>query len=150
MGSIVGGGLLLVLALFMLVGFLNADVDRAAGTTLIAILITVALPAGAGVFLISRRARSGKRLDERREALRRQTIEAELVKLAGRKDGKLTVVEVVSELGVSPESAEAALQALARRDLADIQVTESGLLVYAFHDVRRLSEKPDAKGILDG
>ena len=150
MGSIVGGGLLLALALFMLVGFLNADVDRAAGTTLLALLITVALPAGAGAALISRGARSGKRLDERREALRRQTIEAELVKLAGRKDGKLTVVEVVSELGVSPESAEAALQALARRDLADIQVTESGLLVYAFHDVRRLSEKPDAKGILDG
>jgi hypothetical protein len=33
--------------------------------------------------------------------------------------------------------------------MAELEITDSGLLVYAFGDVQRLSEKPRAKGILD-
>ena len=32
---------------------------------------------------------------------------------------------------------------------ADIEITDSGLIVYAFRDVKHLGEKPHAKGVLD-
>lgn len=149
MGSRIGGGLLIALALFMLVGFLNADVERAAGTTLLALLITVALPAGAGIALLRKGAGGHRRLEERREVLRQQTLASELVRLAGQRGGKLTTVEVVSEFAVTPDEADRALRELVIRGVAEPEVTESGLLVYAFHDVRRLEEKPRSKGVLE-
>jgi hypothetical protein len=41
------------------------------------------------------------------------------------------------------------LRELVIRGVAEPEVTESGLLVYAFHDVRRLEEKPRSKGVLE-
>jgi hypothetical protein len=149
LSSRIGGGLLILLAIFMLAGFLNADVERAAGTTLLALLVTVALPAGAGIALLRKGAGGRKRLEERREVLRQQTLTSELVRLAGQRGGKLTAVEVVSEFAVTPDEAEAALRDLVVRGLAEPEVTESGLLVYAFHDVQRLEEKPRSKGVLE-
>jgi hypothetical protein len=58
-------------------------------------------------------------------------------------------VEVASDISISPEAAKGALDSLAERDLADIEITSSGLIVYAFRDVRHLGEKPHAKGVLD-
>lgn len=149
LGSKVGGWLLIALALFMLVGFLNADVARSAGTTLLALLITVALPAGAGIALLRKGAGGGKRLEERREVLRQQTLTSELLRLAGQRGGKLTSFEVVSEFAVTPDEAERALKDLVVRGLAEPEVTDSGLLVYAFHDVKRLEDKSQSKGILE-
>jgi hypothetical protein len=149
LSSRIGGGLLILLAIFMLAGFLNSDVERAAGTTLLALLVTVALPAGAGIVLLRKGAGGRKRLEERREVLRQQTLTSELVRLAGQRGGKLTAVEVVSEFAVTPDDAEAALRDLVVRGLAEPEVTESGLLVYAFHDVQRLEEKPRSKGVLE-
>jgi hypothetical protein len=149
LGSRIGGGLLILLALFMLVGFLNADVARSAGTTLLALLITVALPAGAGIALLRKGAGGQKRLAERRDVLRQQTLTSELLRFAGQRGGKLTAVEVVSEFAVTPDEAERALRDLVVRGLAEPEVTKSGLLVYAFHDVRLLEEKPRSKGILE-
>ena len=149
MGSLIGGVALIALALFMLLGVLNADVDRSAGTTVIALLLTVALPAGAGIWLLRGRRRGGAHLAERREALRRQTLASELVRLAAAHDGKLTTIEVVRELAVPAEEAEEALRDLAIRGVAEPEVTDSGLLVYAFHDLRRLDEKSGSKGVLE-
>lgn len=149
MGSRIGGGLLILLALFMLAGFLNADVARSAGTTLLAFMITVALPAGAGIALLRKGSGGQKRLAERREVLRQQTLTSELVRLAGKRGGKLTAVEVVSEFAVTPDEAERAFQDLVVRGLAEPEVTDSGLLVYAFHDVKRLDDKSQSKGILE-
>jgi hypothetical protein len=149
MGSLVGGLALIALALFMLLGFVSSDAERAAGTTIIALLLTVALPAGAGIYLLRGRSRGGARLAERREVLRRQTLASELVRLAAAHDGKLTSIEVVRELAVPVEEAEEALRDLALRGVAEPEVTDSGLLVYAFHDLRKLDEKSGSKGVLE-
>jgi hypothetical protein len=148
-GRVVGGGLLMLLALFMLIGFLGSDAPLGAPATIAALLIAVALPAAAGVALVSSHFRAGGRLARRREELRRQTIESEILRLAGQRGGRLTAVEVASDLAISPEAAKDALDSLALREQAELEITESGVLVYAFHDVRHLQEKPHAKGVLD-
>ena len=149
MGRILGGSTLLLLAAFMAIGFMRADIDRSAFTTIIAVLVVVVLPAVAGGVLLLRPGASRRRNAARLEALRQQTLEAEVLRLAARRGAKLTVLEVATELAVGTDAAEAALGALATRGVAEIEVTESGMLVYAFRDISLLSEKARAKGVLD-
>ena len=141
--------LLMLLSLFMVVGFVRSDATLTAPATIVALLITVVLPAAGSIALAAGQVRNRGRLGRRKEDLRRQTIESEILRLAERHSGRLTAVEVASDMAISPEAAKGALDSLAERDLADIQITESGLIVYAFRDVRHLGEKAHAKGVLD-
>ena len=150
MTKTVGAAALAILALFMLVGFLNSDAALSAPATLTALALTVGLPAvGAGLLLRSQ-SRERNRLSGRKALLRQQTFDAEILRLAGEHDGRLTAVEVAARLAVTPEDAKEALDRLAVRGHADIQVTDAGLLVYSFYDVRHLGGKASAKGVLDG
>ena len=149
MGRFLGGIALLAVALFMVAGFLRADVNPAALRTMVALLIAAGLPAAGGSWLLARHFGVGRRIGQRREELRRDTLEAEILKMAARYDGRLTAVEVAGELAVPTTKAEELLNELMRRELAEIEITDSGLLVYAFHDVRHLSEKETARGLLE-
>jgi hypothetical protein len=148
-GRLIGGSTLLLLSLFMLLGFLRSDATLAAPTTIMALLISVGLPAAGGVALLAGRLGYRRRLSQRKEQLRQQTLDAEILRIAERHGGKITVVEVVRELAVTSDAAKQALDALHERELAEIEITDSGVLVYAFHDLQRLHEKPYAKGVLD-
>lgn len=149
MGRLVGAGLLLLLSVLMFVGFLGSTAAIAAPATIAALLITVGLPAAAGVALAASHFRQGGRLARRRDTLRQQTIESEILRLAAQHRGRLTAVEVSSEMAISPEDAKDALDSLVVREVAELEITDSGLLVYAFSDLKRLGEKSTAKGILD-
>jgi hypothetical protein len=83
------------------------------------------------------------------QALRQQTIEAEIMKLAMAQQGRLTEVEVASALALPPGEAKAALDALVAREVADLEITDAGVLVYTFHDARYFGTKRDATGLLD-
>ena len=144
-----GGVALLALALFMVVGFLRSGADPFALRTLFALFIAAGLPAAGGGFLLARHFGVGRRIEGRREELRRDTLEAEILTMAGRHGGRLTTVEVAGELAVPTTLAEELLNELMAREMADIEITDSGLLVYTFHDVRHLSEKETARGLLE-
>jgi hypothetical protein len=143
------GFALLALAGFMLLGFLRSDAEPSTPATIAALLITVALPALGGIALLTKRLRGGSRLAERREVLRQQTYESEILRLAAQRQGRLTVVELVTEFAITPEKANELLESLMVRQLADVEVTDSGVVVYVFHDVKNLADKPRARGILD-
>ena len=149
MGKLVGGSALLLVSLLMFAGFLGSNRDASVGATIAALGIAVLLPAAGGAALIAAYFRGKGRLANRKHALRQQTVEAELLLLAGKRGGKLTIVEAVGELALTPEDAKEALDALARRGLADFEVTDSGVIVYAFHDLQRISEKGQSKSILE-
>jgi hypothetical protein len=146
MGTI-AGWLLLALAAFMLIGFFNADVDG--GAAFIALLITVVLPAVGGIMLIRRGGGGGGKLGARREELRRETLQSEMLRLAKEHHGRITIVEAVAALGITPDEAKEALDGLALRDIAEHEVTDSGVIVYVFRDVERLGEKSQSKGLLE-
>lgn len=149
MGKLVGGVALLALALFMVVGFFVSGADPFALRTLFGLFIAAGLPAAGGSFILARHFGIGRRIEHRREALRRDTLEAEILKMAGRHGGRLTAVEVAGELAVPATLAEELLNELMAREMAEIEITDSGLLVYTFHDVRHLSEKESARGLLE-
>jgi len=137
---------LLVLAGVMLWGALRSNATLASPAKIAAVLITVVAPAVGGIVLLRGRdlARS-RRIDQ----LRQQTIEAEILRLAVQERGRLTAVEVSTGLGITPEAAKETLDAMVARDVADIAVSDRGVVVYTFHDAKYLDGKGDAKGVLD-
>jgi hypothetical protein len=146
MGRITGW-LLLALATFMFIGYLSADVSGAAAIA--ALAITVILPAAGGIVLLRGGGPGGRKLNARREELRRDTLQSEMLRLATQHRGKITIVEAVTALAITPEEAKEALDGLAVRGLADFEVTDSGVVVYVFHDVQRLDEKHQSRGLLE-
>ena len=77
-------------------------------------------------------------------------VDAEILRLAMRQQGRLTAVEVASALALPGDEAKNALDALVTREVADLEVTDDGVLVYTFHDARYLDGTSGAKGLLDG
>jgi hypothetical protein len=140
------GILLLVLAGVMAWGALRSNASFASPAKIAAVLITVVAPAVGGIVLLRGRDLARSR---RLEQLRQQTIEAEILRLAVQEHGRLTAVEVSTGLGITPEAAKDTLDAMVTRDVADIAVSERGVIVYTFHDARYLGGKGDAKGVLD-
>jgi hypothetical protein len=137
---------LLALAGLMLLGFLRSSASIAVPTTIMALLITVVAPAVGGVVLL----RGGDLARTRRmDRLRQQTIEAEILRMAVTEGGRLTAVEVATALAMTPEAAKDTLDALVARDVADIAVSDRGVIVYTFHDAKYLGGKGDAKGVLE-
>lgn len=149
MNKLIGAAGLALLALFMLAGFLNSSVALSSGAALAALAITVGLPAAGAVLLARGHYAERSRLTGRKAELRRNTVDAEILRLAGEHGGQLTAVEVATALSMTPESAAEALKSLGIRGQADVEVTDDGVLVYSFYDVRHLGGKSTAKGVLD-
>lgn len=153
MGKLISGCGLICLALFMMLGFSKASPQVSPIMSLLTLLLTVGLPAVGGAALLrsytKQRREQHDTLSDRKALLRQRTLEAELLKLAERKGGKLTVVEVVSETAVDADAAKQALESLAAQGFAQIELTDSGVIVYAFYDIQHLPDKPSSKGVLD-
>ncbi len=143
------GFTLVGVSLFMMLGFLRADLSISAMETLLTLLIAVGVPGAAGGTLLYQHFGGGKKLARSKAELIRKTQEAELLRLAGENDSKLTVVEVVRELAVTHPEAEELLKSLVIKGFAEIEVTDSGMLVYSFPDVKLLKEKSTSRGVLD-
>ena len=147
MKKFIAPALLYALAGFLLLGFLQSNVGISAAS-IIALALGVVLPAGVATRMLLRPG-AEQRLEQRQHDLRMRTVEAEILRISKAHDGKVTLIEIVSELAVSPEDAKAAVDSLVRQELGDIEITDSGVLVYVFRDIRHLHEKPQAKGLLE-
>lgn len=141
--------LLISLALLMLVGFSESNALLSSPATVLALLVTVVLPACGAVAVLTWGRGDSKRIAARKEALRAQTRESEVLRLAAARGGRLTAIEVVTGLAVTHETASALLNAMEARGVADVGITPSGVLVYTFHDVLYAGEKAEARGVLD-
>ena len=146
--KLIGAAGLTAIALFMLLGFLNADLGGGAAS-LVALLLVVGLPAAGAAMLTRSHFAERSRLSGRKALLRQHTLDAEILRLAGERGGRLTVVEVATEVGVSLEGAKEALDGLLLREHADLELTDTGVTVYHFYDVKNLGDKHTARGILD-
>jgi hypothetical protein len=145
----VGGVVLLLVSAFMLLGFVRSNASFGALNTIVAVLITVVLPAAGGVALLRTANAHGRRSGSRADLLRRTTIEAEILRLAMLQQGRLTAVEVASALALTSEEAKAVLDGLVTREVADLDITDAGVLVYSFHEARNVGDKHSARGLLD-
>jgi hypothetical protein len=144
-----GGVLLLLVAAFMLLGFVRSDLSFGSFNAMAALLLSVVLPAVGGIVLLRRADRLERRGGARVERLRQATIESEILRLAMLQGGRLTAVEVASTLALPAEEAKASLDGLVTREIADLDITDAGVLVYTFHDAKHVGDKHSARGLLD-
>ena len=98
MKKITGAVGLALLSLFMLAGFLNTGTGASAGAVLVALGITVVLPAAGAVLLARSHFAEKSRLTGRRAELRRHATESEILRLAQGRGGKLMAVEVAMSM----------------------------------------------------
>lgn len=141
MGRIWGGVLLLLLSLFMLVGYLRADYPADAAARLLFLLVFVSAPALGGAVLLRSWFTRRTQLKKRKDRLRRQTLESEVLKLARRREASLTVLDLVTELGISREEAGSVLDHFAVQGVAEAEISEFGVLNYTFTEVRNQAER---------
>ncbi|HYH82384.1 MAG TPA: hypothetical protein VEX86_21510 [Longimicrobium sp.] len=96
-------------------------------------LLVMGAMAGAGGGLLLKRAKTVR--EERREALI-QSLQLPVLQLAGRKGGRLTVTDVATEMQWPMARAEKVLNSLddGMRVMSDI--TEDGVIVYDFLEIR--------------
>ena len=118
----------------MLLGFARSSAGLASPTAILALLLTVVLPAVSGIALL--RGSLGGNSTARMAQLRRQTIDAEVLRLAMQHRGRLTAVEVASALALDGVEAKTALDDLVNRQVADLEVSDEGVLIYCFHEAR--------------
>ncbi len=142
------GAILIGVALFMLMGFFNASLASPM-VALMAFLIAIALPGGIGSYLLYSGLQSKSALSNQKAALGRRTLEAEILSFARQHRGQLTVIEVVSHFALDKAQAESVLDSLAQQGYADYEITDSGLLVYTFHELQRLGDKTQSRRIED-
>lgn len=147
--KIAGAVGLILLSLFMFVGYLNSDSPSSTGTTVAVLAITVVLPAVAALLLVRSHYAERSRLSGRKATLARHAIESELLRLAQGRGGKLMAVEAAMAMHLAEDVARERLDAMVFEGRAELEVTDGGNLVYSFPTLTQLGDKRTAKGILD-
>jgi hypothetical protein len=146
-GRKIGGIVLLVIAALMLLGFARSSASLASPTALFALALVVILPAVGGIALL--RGSLGGNSATRMAQLRQQTIDAEILRVAMERGGRLTAVEVATSLGLGAGDAKAALDDLVQRQLAELEVSDEGVLIYTFHEARYFKGDVNSRARLD-
>lgn len=150
MNKLFGGIGCLSLSVFMLLGFAKADLsDQSTVVKAMTFGLGVGLPMTAGIGLVQSHQRDRKLLATRIVNSRLIALRSEILKIAQANQGKLTEIEVISELGIEQAVAQEVLTNLCQQDLAEIEMTDSGLLVYVFPDIQQIPNKHSSRGLLD-
>ncbi len=151
MGKLVGGIALTFVAAFMLIGFLaGGGAETSVLVRIFTFGIAVGIPGAAGGALLWQHARRTRLTGPYgADQLRSQTHQSEIVKLAQHRGGRLTTIEIVADSALSIDQAEAAMAQLVERGLAEVEVTDAGLIVYVFRDLEQLQDKGKSRGVLD-
>ncbi|CAN5444801.1 hypothetical protein BH09GEM1_BH09GEM1_07680 [soil metagenome] len=147
MGRKFGAIALLVIAALMLLGFARSSASLTSPTALFALLLVVVGPAIGGVALL--RGSLGRNSSTRMAQLRQQTIDAEILRVAMERRGRLTAVEVATALGLGADESKAALDDLVQRQVADLEVSDEGVLIYTFHEARYFKGDSPSQARLD-
>ena len=141
----VGGGVLVVVGVFIGVGvLLNVGEAEGAGAVVVALLVFGVVPIVVGWRLLK-----GPRAGAARALAAGRAWDSELLRLAARRDGCLSVAEVVAHADLGAAEAEQRLDELSRRGLCEVRVTDAGVLVYRFERLPSGVEKRAAVGVLD-
>ena len=98
------------------------------------LLIPAAIFITIGIFRLL--ASYGHRRQRKVRKVRRMSLQDQVIQLAFRKGGLLTVTDVVAETGLSFKKAEKALNEMVDFSHVNMRVSDSGIVVYEFVEIR--------------
>ncbi len=114
-----------------LVGLIVSIFASTLAPPLITGLIIGALGGGAGALTLW----ASRALGDRGAAKRLEALEQGVLAMAALQRGAVTTVEVAQNLGITLAEADALLTGMSARGRAQVEVSNAGLLQYAFRDV---------------
>ena len=82
-----------------------------------------------------------KKLDAAAHLVRYRRQQSRVVRLARQRGGRLTVTETAADTGLTVEEASEILKRLADGGFVEVEITDSGLIVYRFPEVLFAHEK---------
>lgn len=135
MKKLIPGGCLMFAGLFMMMGFFASTQPHAFMTDLIGILLFCVLPIVSGAGLIVSHFRGKKRalLEKQRQIL--IAGEKEVLLIAQRHEGKLSMAQVVSETSLNADDAEKVMNELIVKSIAALRSNDAGQVFYEFLDM---------------
>lgn len=119
---LIGSALVLFASFLIMMGLIEVEAAAIAVGSVIG-------AAGSGTFFWGWKA-----LNERRQALT-AGLQRQILRLAGRRGGSLTVTEVASDLNLSLPAAEKALVGMDDGFRVRSEITEEGIIIYEFPEV---------------
>ena len=108
--------------------------DINAGDIVAALLLGVGPMFGGGLLIRSHMKTKQKALSARKkdEYVRR---EKEIIRLAQKKSGRLSIPDIVAETSMNSDEADQIMRELTTKGYVDMQVTESGVIIYEFYEI---------------
>ena len=88
-----------------------------------------------------------KKLDAAAHLVRYRRQQSRVVRLARQRGGRLTVTETAADTGLTVEEASEILKRLADGGFVEVEITDSGLIVYRFPEVLFAHEKHWSRGV---
>ena len=88
-----------------------------------------------------------KKLDAAAYLVRYRRQQNRVVRLARQRGGRLTVTEAAADTGLTVEEASEILKRLADGGFVEVEITDSGLIVYRFPEVLFAHEKHWSRGV---
>ena len=88
-----------------------------------------------------------KKLDAAAHLVRYRRQQSRVVRLARQRGGRLTVTETAADTGLTVEEASEILKRLADGGFVEVEITDSGLIVYRFPEVLFDHEKHWSRGV---
>jgi hypothetical protein len=145
MKKLVIGGVFIFFGAFMLLGFAVNLSEKSFAIDIgdiVAFILLSAAPIVAGSIIVrSHFTGKRKRLEAEQKMLHEQR-EREIIRLAQQKRGRLTIPEIAVATSMTTEEADEMMREMTAKGYVDMQVTDSGVIVYEFYEIahRELEE----------
>lgn len=88
-----------------------------------------------------------KKLDAAAHLVRYRRQQNRVVRLAQQRGGRLTVTETAADTGLTVEETGDILKRMADGGFVEVEITDSGMIVYRFPEVLFAHEKPWSRGV---
>lgn len=88
-----------------------------------------------------------KKLDAAAYLVRYRRQQNKVVRLAQQRGGRLTITETAAESGLAVEEVEEILKNMTDRGFVEMEITDSGIVVYRFPEVLFAHEKHWSRGV---
>jgi len=88
-----------------------------------------------------------RKLDASAQLVRYRRQQNTIVRLARERGGRLTVTEAAADTGLTMEEVDQLLKQLADSGFVELEITDSGMVVYRFPEILFAHEKPWSRGL---
>jgi hypothetical protein len=138
MKKLIGGGICIFIGSFMFLGFaanLSGSGFAIEFVDIVVLLLFVLAPIAVGGFMIrSHLTDKQSTLQQKLTSLQKRR-EKQILQLALKKDGRLTIPEIAANTSMSTTEAEEFMRDMTAKGYVDMQVTDSGVIMYEFYEI---------------